>query len=101
MPSSGSLEHMAAVFFDRGEHDQVLWRPVVVVDVETAGETVRSSNVEGLIPVSTGTELRWVDPGELEALTVTLAAWSRLRSHFEASPPPHPPRPPGTSTGRG
>ena len=84
---------MAAVFFDRGEHDQVLWRPVVVVDVETARETVRSSNVEGLIPVSTGTELRWVDPEELEALTVTPEAWSRLRSHFEASPPPPTPSP--------
>ena len=86
---------MAAVFFDRGEHDHVLWRPVVVVDVETARETVRSSNVEGLIPVSTGTELRWVDPGELEALTVTPEAWSRLRSHFEASPPPTPSQTPG------
>ena len=89
---------MVAVFFDRGEHDQVLWRPVVVVDVETARETVQSSNVEGLIPVSTGTELRWVDPEELEALTVMPEAWSRLRSHFEASPPPHPPRPLGTNT---
>ena len=86
---------MTAVFFDRGEHDEVLWRPVVVVDFETARETVRSSEVEGLIPVFTGTEIRWVDPDELEALSVTPEAWSRLRSHFEASPPPTPSQTPG------
>ena len=86
---------MAAVFFDRGDHDQVVWRPVVVVDVATARETVRSSKLEGLLPVFTGTELRWVDPEQLEALTVTPEAWSRLRSHFEASPPPTPSPTPG------
>ena len=85
----------AAVLFDRGDHDQVLWRPVVVVDFETARETVGSSDVEGWIPVSTGTELRWVDPDELEKLSVTPEAWTRLRSHFAASPPPTPSPTPG------
>ena len=85
----------AAVLFDRGEHDHVVWRPVVVVDFETARETIGSSAVEGWIPVSTGTALRWVDPDELEQLSVTPEAWTRLRSHFSASPPPTPSPTPG------
>ena len=86
---------MAVVLFDRGKHDQVLWRPVVVVDFETARETVGGSDVEGWIPVFTGDEIRWVDPDELEKLSVTLEAWTRLRSHFVASPPPTPSPTPG------
>ena len=61
---------MAAVLFDRGDYDEVLWRPVVVVDFKTARETIGSSEVEGLTPVFTGTEIRWVDPKELEGLYV-------------------------------
>ena len=86
---------MAAVLFDRGKHDQVLWRPIVVVDFETARETVRSSDVEGWIPVFTGNEICWVDPDELEKLSVTPEVWTRLRLHFAASPPPTPSLTPG------
>ena len=87
---SDCLPGMAAVLFNHGKHDQVLWRPVMVVDAETAREMIWSWKVEGLIPILTGTEIRWVDLEELKALSMTPEAWSRLRSHFEASPPPSP-----------
>lgn len=52
--ASDWLPDMAAVLFDRSDHGQVLWRPIMVVDIETVRETVSSSEVEGLIPVLKG-----------------------------------------------
>ena len=52
--ASDWLPGMAAVLFDRSDHGQVLWCPIMVVDIETVREMVSSSEVEGLIPVLKG-----------------------------------------------
>ena len=94
------LPGMTAVLFDDRDRDQFLCRPVMVVDPESARETVGSSSCEGRIPVYTGAEYVWAAPNALDELYATPEDWSRLSSHLEASAlPPPPPDPEGPEMG--
>ena len=76
---------MWAAWYNFDDDGKPCWRPVVVVDTETARETIAGPIRDDQVPIDAGRFYDVTEQETLEPMDVWPEILPRLRSHFEAS----------------
>ena len=91
---------MWAAWYSFDSDGQPCWRPVLVVDFETARETISGPIRDDQVPIDAGRQYYLTERDSLEPMDVWPEILPRLRSHFETTTSQPPTPTPRTPTDR-